>query len=89
MNTRNKGTEKTMFSNCKYQVGQKVEIGLFETDGLVIRKATVLGVQPKFHGNSSSIRLSVEHEDCYEDFRCDTRILTKLIKNAAQQPEAA
>jgi len=78
-----------MFSNCKYQVGQKVEIGLFENRRLVIRKATVLSVEPKFHGNSSSIRLSVEHDDCHEDFQCDTRLLTELIKNAAQQPEAA
>jgi hypothetical protein len=71
---------------CKYSIGQKVRIGTYEGDGdarrLVVRDATVVKTESRYHGNNSTIYLSVAHDDCFEDFRVSTRKLTKLIRNA-------
>ena len=71
---------------CKYSIGQKVRIGTYEgEDGaraLVVREATVVNTESRFHGNNSTIYLSVAHDDCFEDMRVSTRKLTRLIRNA-------
>ena len=74
-------------NSCKYSIGQKVVIGRYEGEGesrhLVVREATVLRTESRYHGNSSWIFLSLAHDDCFEDMRCCTRTLTRLIRNAA------
>jgi hypothetical protein len=73
---------------CKYGIGQQVQIGRYEGEGdarrLVVRDATVVNTESRYHGNNSTIYLRVAHKDCYEDVRVSTRTLTRLIKNAAQ-----
>jgi len=77
---------------CKYSIGQKVQIGMWEgpVDArvFVIRTAAVVNTQARFHGNNSTIYLSVEHDDCFEDMRVSTRKLTRLIRNAAEAAAA-
>ena len=71
---------------CKYNVGQKVTIGVYEGDGsdrrMVVRKATVVRTESRYHGNNSNIFLRVEHDDCFEDMRTWTTNLTRMIRNA-------
>ena len=75
-------------SACKYSVGQQVTIGVYEGKGddrrFVVRHATVVRTESKYHGNNSNIFLRVAHDDCFEDMRVWTSTLTKLIKNAAK-----
>lgn len=79
-------------SGCKYSVGQKVRIARYEGEGdrreFVVREATVMGIDPSYKGNTSRIRLSVAHPDCFEDMRVPTRILTRLIRAAESQANA-
>ena len=74
-------------SACKYDIGQKVRIGIYEGEGsdraMVVRDATVVRIESRFHGNNSWIFLSVAHADCFEDLRVPTSTLTRLIKNAS------
>jgi hypothetical protein len=71
---------------CKYSTGQRVEIGMWEgpVDArvFVVRTATVVNTESRYHGNNSWIYLSVAHDDCFEDMRTSTRNLTRMIKNA-------
>jgi hypothetical protein len=73
---------------CKYSIGQKVDIGRWEGSPdapvFVVRSATVMNTESRYHGNNSTIYLSVAHDDCFEDMRVSTRLLTRLIKNAAK-----
>jgi len=72
---------------CKYSIGQKVRIGWHEDAAgartLVVRDATVVNIESRFHGNNSTIFLSVAHDDCFEDMRVSTRWLTRLIRVAS------
>jgi hypothetical protein len=78
---------------CKYSIGQRVQIGMWEgpVDDrvFVIRTAAIVNTQARFHGNNSTIYLSVEHDDCFEDMRVSTRMLTRLIRNAAEAAAAS
>ena len=80
------GNEK--MNACKYSVGQQVTIGVYEGKGddrrFVVRHATVVRTESKYHGNNSNIFLRVAHDDCFEDMRVWTSTLTKLIKNASK-----
>jgi hypothetical protein len=73
---------------CKYSIGQKVEIGMWEgpidARVFVVRSATIVNTESRYHGNNSTIYLSVAHDDCFEDMRASTRKLTRLIKNATE-----
>jgi hypothetical protein len=73
---------------CKYSIGQKVQIGIYEGEGdarrLVVRDATVVKTESRYHGNNSNIFLRVAHDDCFEDMRVWTTTLTRLIKNASK-----
>lgn len=71
-------------NNCKYQIGQVVQIGTYEGEGrtLVVREARVVNTVSRLHGNNSWVWLSVAHDDCFEDMRVSTRALTRLIRNA-------
>jgi hypothetical protein len=78
---------------CKYSIGQKVQIARWEGPAdapvFVVRSATVVNTESRYHGNNSTIYLSVAHDDCFEDMRVSTRLLTKLIRNAAEATAAA
>ena len=77
---------------CKYSIGQKVQIGRWEGLGdarvFVVRSATVVNTESRYHGNNSTIYLSVAHDDCFEDMRVSTRMLTRLVKNASEATAA-
>jgi hypothetical protein len=78
---------------CKYSIGQKVEIGMWEgpvnARVFVVRAATVINTESRYHWNNSWIYLSVARGDCFEDMRTSTRLLTRMIRNAAKAAETA
>jgi len=78
---------------CKYSIGEKVQIGIYEGEGdarrFVVRDATVVRTESRYHGNNSNIFLRVARDDCFEDMRVWTSTLTKLIKNASKAAATA